>query len=120
MLGSIMPRIHWSAEELAEGAFIVGSNATMPVPPPSTSNTERAVVMGVNKTIAAVVGVLGDIAKEVARDLLHPSPQNVPLPPTSGGENGDHSVVPGPRHPNIPPSTPSEVSASLKVVFAII
>ncbi len=120
---SILPRIHWSEEELAEGAFVVGLNATTPAPvnhiTSATSNVTRLVAEGVNKTVKVVIGVLGDVAKEVARDLLQPGPQDVPLSPTSGGENEDLSVVPGPQYPTIPPSTPSEVSASLKVVFAI-
>ena len=120
---AIMPRVHWSAEELAEGAFIVGGNVTKPLPThqlsSAASNVTRLVVEGVNKTIMGVIDTLGEVAKDVARDILLPGPQNVPLSPTSGGENGDLSVVPGPRFPTIPPSTPSEVSASLKVVFAI-
>ena len=114
---SILPRVHWSAEELAEGAFVVGmNNATTPAPAlhiaSATSNAPRLVAEGINKTVTAVIGVLGDVAKEVARDLLQPGPQNVPLSPASGGENGDHSMVTGPRYPTIPPPTPSEVSAS--------
>ena len=118
-VGSIMPRVHWSAEELAEGAFVIGmNNATTPHHQPA-SNVTRTVIEGMNKTISTVIGVLGNVAKEVARDLLYPSTPIVPLSPTRGGENGNLSMVPGPQHPTIPPSTPSEVSASLKVVFAI-
>ena len=116
---SILPRIHWSAEELAEGAFIVGEvNSTSPHHQPA-SNITSTVIKGVNKTIMGVIEVLGDVAKDVARDILHPSPQNVPLPPTSGGEIGEHMVMPHPgaRDPVVPPFIPSEVMTILKVAF---
>ncbi len=117
---SILPRVHWSEEELAEGAFAVGvPNATMPHYQPA-SNISKLVVDGVNKTITAVVGVLGNITKEVARDLLHPSPRNVTFP-SGYGENGGHMVQPhsGVQDPATPPTTPSEVMSVLKVVFVL-
>ena len=116
---SILPRVHWSAEELAEGGFLVGQgNNTLPRHQP-VSNVTKLVVEGVNKTMAAVIGVLGDVTRDVMDQVLHPSPQNtLPTSPTSGGENGgildvSHS---GTQSPTTPPSTPSEV---LKVIFIL-
>ncbi len=93
-------------------------NTTMPRHQPA-SNVTKLVVDGVNKTIAAVVGVLGDVTKDVVQHILHPSPHNAAFP-AHGEENGDHPVMP---HPGIhdsatPPFTPSEVRQIIKVVFA--
>ncbi len=112
---SILPRVHWSEEELAEGAFTVGvPNATMPHHH-TTSNVTRTVIEGVNKTVTTVIGVMGDVARDIMEQVLHPSPKNVPLSPTTGGESGDHNVVSGPKSPTVP----SEVKLILKVVFVL-
>ena len=118
---SILPRIHWSAEELAEGAFVVGiGNSTLPRHQPA-SNVTRVVLEGVNKTVSTVIGVLGDVANEVTRDLLHPSPRDVAFPSDNGG-NGGHMALPqsGVPDPASPPATPSEVMSVFKVVFVLL
>ncbi len=111
---SILPRVHWSTEELTEGAFIVGVNTTMPTSPPSPTKMERVIAVGVNKTISTILDVLGNVTRDVVTTIITPSSQDVvPIPPTNG--DGDHPAVPnsgsGP--------TPSEVGLILKVVFAL-
>ena len=96
------------------------SNTTVSYPQPA-SNFTKLVVDGVNKTIATVIGVLGDVAKEVTRDLLHPSPRNVTFP-SGNGRNGVHTVPPqsGAQDPATPPPTPLEVMSIFKVVFVLL
>ena len=116
---SILPRVHWSAEELAEGAFVVREgNATVPHPQPA-SNLTKVVIEGVNKAVTAVIGVLGDVTRDVVDQVLHPGPQNsLSTPSLSGGKNGSAQTVPqSGANPAIPPSTTSEVMSTLKVVF---
>ncbi len=118
---SILPRVHWSAEELAEGAFLVGEgNTTMPRHQPA-SNFTKLVVEGVNKTMATVIGVLGDVTRDVVDQVLHPGPQNnLPTSSVGGGKKGGVPDVPrSGTNPEIPPSTPSEVMSILKVVFVL-
>ena len=111
---SILPRVHWSAEELAEGAFIVGGgNSTKPIPP-SALNVTELVVEGVNKTVSTILDVLGKATRDSMTTVITNITQDVlPSPPTTG--DGGHPIVPkseaGP--------TPSEVGSIMKVVFAL-
>ena len=114
-LKSILPRVHWSAEELAEGAFVVGVNTTTPVPAHHTApNITKLVLEGANKTIATILDVLGGVARDTMTAVIIPNTADVaPTPPTSGAE----------VHPTVPYSgsgpTPPEVGSTLKVVFVV-
>ena len=109
---SILPRVHWSAEELAEGAFVVRENATKPmlVDNPTVIGAEKIVLEGVNKTITAVLDFLGDTTRGVVNNIIAPGSQTTePFPPISGHKGSGVS-------PATPPSTPvpSEVMVNFK------
>ena len=114
-VGSIMPRVHWSAKELAEGAFIVGVNTTTPATPHHMApNMTKLVLEGANKTIATILDVLGGVARDTVTAVIIPNTADVtPTPPTSSAE----------VHPTVPHSgtgpTPPEVGSTLKVVFVL-
>ena len=101
---SILPRVHWSAEELAEGAFIVGKgNTTLPSPHP-TPNVTKVVVEGINKTVTTILDVWGTVARDTLTTVITNITQDVfPTSPTSG--DGGHPAVPhsgsGPTSPEV-------------------
>ena len=109
---SILPRVHWSAEELTEGAFVVRGNATKPMlaDNPTVIGAEKIVLEGVNKTITAVLDFLGDTTRGVINNIIAPGFQTTELFPPSSGHKGS-SV-----NPATPPFTPvpSEVMVNFK------